>query len=380
MKLAISISFFVFGLFGAFAQISNVQEEFPLPASLSESSGIIYLNGKLITHNDSGPNDNKLYEVDLGTKVVTRTVTISGATNIDWEDITQDATNIYIGDIGNNVSGNRTDLKIYKISKSDYLSMDTVTAETIAFSYSDQTDFTAKIVNNTEWDAEALVSYNASNLIIFTKNWVNGITKGYLVSKTPGTHSLTPLTTTLNSNGLITGGTFNSLSGKLFLVGYTYDLPFNALQPFVWECENFNTNDVFSGANTRTSLTVLGLEQAEAITYVDENTYYVTSEYFNEYGFSDYAKLISFSTNDVALSMDAKYKTNNLALFPNPVEDVLHLKGSEIASVQVYDTKQVKLYEGNNFLIDMSQLSSGIYFVNVHFNNHTSVIKKIIKK
>jgi hypothetical protein len=78
--------------------------------------------------------------------------------------------------------------------------------------------------------------------------------------------------------------------------------------------------------------------------------------------------------------MDAEYKTNNLALFPNPVEDVLHIKGSEIASVQVYDTKQVKLYDGNNFLIDMSPLSLGIYFVNVRFNNHTSVIKKIIKK
>ena len=89
MKFAVSISFFVFGLFGAFAQISNVTEEFPLPASLSESSGIIYFNGKLITHNDSGGN-NELYEVDLGTKVVIRTVTISNAQNVDWEWIVTD--------------------------------------------------------------------------------------------------------------------------------------------------------------------------------------------------------------------------------------------------------------------------------------------------
>lgn len=378
MKITISILVFVFGMFSAMAQISNVTEEFPLPLSLNESSGIIYFNGKLITHNDSGGN-NELYEVDLVSELVSRTVTISNAQNVDWEDITQDANSIYIGDIGNNVSGNRTDLKIYKISKSDYLSMNTVTAEIIAFSYSDQTDFTAKSSNNTEWDAEALVSFDASNLIVFTKNWVNGITKGYLVSKTPGTHSLTPLTTTLSSDGLITGGTFNPLSAKLYLVGYN-----NILQPFVWECKNFAGSDVFSGTNTQTQLSSLAQEQAEAITFIDENSYLITSESFlitsGPFTVSDYAKLISFSTNDVALSSDVNLDLNQFGLYPNPVKDVLHIKGSEIASIQVYDTKQVKLYEGNNFLIDMSQLSSGIYFVNVHFNNHTSVIKKIIKK
>ena len=36
--------------------------------------------------------------------------------NVDWEDITQDETHIYIADFGNN-NGNRTDLKIYKILK-----------------------------------------------------------------------------------------------------------------------------------------------------------------------------------------------------------------------------------------------------------------------
>jgi len=379
MKITSSIIVFILGIYATQAQISAVVEEFALPASLSESSGVIYFNDKLITHNDSGGN-NELYEVDLVSESVTRTVTISGATNLDWEDMTQDDTSIYIGDIGNNINGNRTDLKIYKISKSDYLSMDTVSAETISFSYSDQTDFTATSANNTEWDAEALVSYDASNLILFTKNWINGITKGYLVSKTPGTYSLTALATTLNSNGLITGGTFNPLTGKLFLVGYTAPVLPSPLQPFVWECEDFTGNDVFSGTSTKTSLSdSFSFEQTEAITYLDEDNYFITSEAFTVSILSDYAKLISFSTNDVALSIDAEYERYNLALFPNPVEDFLHIKGSEIVSVQVYDTKHVKLYEGNNFLIDMSSLSSGIYFVNVRFNNHTSVIKKIIK-
>ena len=378
MKLFIKILFFLSGIFSVSAQITNISEVFPLPLSLSESSGIIYFNNKLITHNDSGGN-NALYEVDLTTGLVTRTVTILNATNVDWEDITQDDTSIYIGDFGNNVSGNRTDLKIYKISKSDYLSTDTVTAETISFNYSDQTDLTAAAVNSTEWDAEALVSFDASNLIVFTKNWVNGITKAYLVSKTPGTYSINPLATALTSNGLITGGTYNLLTGKLFLIGYTYNPPFDVLQPFIWDSSNFTGNDVFSGTNTKTNLSTLSFEQTEAITFLDENSYYVTSETFNQ-GISDYAKLISFSTNDVALSVDDNIKETPFELYPNPVKNVLRIKGTEIASVQIFDTKQVKLYEGNNFLIDMSALSTGMYFVNVRFNNHTSVIKKIIKR
>lgn len=82
----------------------------------------------------------------------------------------------------------------------------------------------------------------------------------------------------------------------------------------------------------------------------------------------------------MALSINNEYKTHDLALFPNPVNNFLHIKVSEIESVQVYDSKQVKLYDDNAFLMDTSQFSSGIYFVNVQFNDHTAVIKKIIKK
>lgn len=375
MKIIISISVFILGICNVAAQISAATEKFALPVGLNESSGVIYFNNKLITHNDSGGN-NELYEVDLVSGLVTRTITISNATNVDWEDMTQDDTNIYIGDIGNNVSGNRKDLKIYKISKSDYLSMETITAETISYSYSDQIDFNPSGSNNTEWDAEALVSLDAATLIIFSKNWVNGITKGYLVSKIPGMYSLIPLETPLNSLGLITGGTYNTSTAKLFLVGYT-----STLSPFVWESEDFAGSDVFSGTNTRTSLPAsFGLEQIEAITFVDETNYLITAEEFTFSIFSDYAKVIEFTTNDEALSLEKDKPNNAVVLSPNPVNDFLHIKSSEIVSIELYDMKQVKLYEGNNFMVNMSSLSSGIYFVNILFSDHSLVIKKIIKK
>lgn len=371
------IFFFVFNL--SFSQVTDAVEQFALDASVSESSGLIYYNGKIITHNDSG-NPNELYEMNPSSPTITRIVTVTGATNVDWEDITQDGDYIYIGDFGNNVSGNRTDLKIYKISKADYLSTTSVTAETIAFSYSDQTDFTPTSANNTEWDAEALVSYDASNLILFTKNWVNGITKAYLVPKTPGSFSLSPLSTTLNSGGLITGGTFNPLSGKLYLARYTPPVSPTPLQPFVWVSENFSGNDIFSGTNTQTPLpSSFGFEQIEGITHTDEISYLVTSEAVSSI-ITDYAKLISFSTNDMALSSDALNKENEIVLYPNPVSNILYIKSRDANSIEIYDTKLTKLYSGFNRNIDIGSFSKGIYIVKINLTNDSYMIKKVIKK
>ncbi len=376
MKIISSTACFFFGLLGAFSQISNVTEAFLLPTSLNESSGVIFFNNKLITHNDSG-GENKLYDIDITTEQITRTVTITNATNIDWEDITQDDTSIYIGDIGNN-NGNRTDLKIYKISKSDYMISTNITAEIIEYNYADQTDFSSNL-NNTIWDAEALVSFDANNLIVFTKNWVDGITKGYIIPKTQGTHVVNPLPSTLESNVLITGATFNTSTGKLYLVGYN-----NVLQPFVWDCYNFNSNDVFSGINTQTQLSSLDLEQAEAITFVDANNYLVTSESFSRsvgpLTVSDDAKLISFSTNDMILSNVSIENLNEVVLFPNPTSHFLKVKSSDKYLIEIFDTKLTKLYTGNESSIDVSAFNQGIYIVKIHLKSNRMVIKKFIKK
>jgi len=257
---------------------------------LRESSGIIFFNDKLVSHNDSG-NKNKLYELDTISGTVTRTITITNVSNVDWEDIAQDDTHIYVGDIGNN-SGKRTDLKIYKIDKSEYLSATEIAAEVINYSYSDQRDFTSNF-NNTQWDAEALISFDKDYLIVFTKNWVNGRTKAYPIPKKVGTHIVKPLSTSLNSEGLITGATYNPYTNKVYFIGYS-----SLLQPFVWVSENFLGMDIFSGTNTKTSLNSLGFEQAEGITHVGANRYFITSEAIRIPLISDYAKLVSFTTND----------------------------------------------------------------------------------
>lgn len=371
-KVLFSICLIVSLTITSFGQInsSSIQEEFDLPATVSETSGLIYFNDKMITHNDSG-GANELYEIDLTTETITRTVTITNATNVDWEDIAQDDTSIYIADIGNNY-GNRTNLVIYKISKADYLVSTSVMAEIIEISYSDQSDFTPNL-NNNEWDAESLTSYNSTDLLLFNKNWVDGVTKAYIVPKTPGTYAVSPMTTTLNSGIRITGGTYNAISGKLYLIGYN-----GILQPSVWVSENFSSDDIFSGTNTQTPLSSVGFEQTEGIAFLDEDEYYVSSESVSS-PISINAKLISFSTSDVALSVDDYSLNNELVIYPNPTQDYINVASEHINSLSLFDTKSTLLLDTTESKLDISILKKGVYFLKIDFKDKPSKIKKIIK-
>ncbi|MDQ6842742.1 MAG: hypothetical protein M3Z92_00115 [Bacteroidota bacterium] len=88
-----------------------------LPSVLHESSGLCYTDGNLWTFGDSG-NLNAIYKIDTATGAVVQIVIIQNFSNTDWEDIAADSSYIYIGDFGNN-DGNRKDLKIIRIKKTD---------------------------------------------------------------------------------------------------------------------------------------------------------------------------------------------------------------------------------------------------------------------
>ena len=126
MKSKLFLLCFLLFCFSLEAQIENITEKYNLPNTVSETSGLLFLKGTLITHNDSG-DDANLYELDTLSGSISRTISITNATNVDWEDITQDETYIYIGDFGNN-NGNRQDLKVYKILKTDYINNTSITA------------------------------------------------------------------------------------------------------------------------------------------------------------------------------------------------------------------------------------------------------------
>jgi len=188
-----------------------------LDNNVNETSGLLFMNERLITHNDSG-GASSLYEVDRNTGNIIVEIPIGNAVNRDWEDITSDSEYIYIGDIGNN-NGDRRDLRIYKVSISD-LGSDASTpvmAQEISYSYADQMQFEPSTYNH-DYDAEALISIGDS-LYIFTKNWANNQTNIYAIPKIPGSY-VTSKIDSLTVNGLITAADYDPVNNRVMLLGY----------------------------------------------------------------------------------------------------------------------------------------------------------------
>ena len=264
-----------------------------LPPSLSENSGLIFYGGKLITHNDSG-NDPVLFEIDTVSLAVTRTVEITNAENIDWEDITQDDQYIYIGDIGNNL-GTRTDLGIYRISKQEYDQSESVVTERIQYKYEDQTDFTNQ--GNSDWDAEALFVLEGQ-LIVLTKQWNNLGTVAYSLPSTPGDHIARRIGE-LEINGLVTGASFNKDTSELFILGHSM-----ILEPFVYKVSEPNVQSIFQGESLKLDVS-LGFAQTEGIAYIANNRFFISSE--------------SFSREVPAITLSAQLMALQL---PRPLEEI----------------------------------------------------------
>ncbi|WP_291964589.1 hypothetical protein [Maribacter sp.] len=245
----------------------NLQTVGELPNEVFETSGLLYFNCNLITHNDSG-NEAILFELDTLTLSVQRRVVVNNVTNVDWEALSQDEDFIYIGDFGNNV-GSRTNLAVHIISKQDYLSSNTVSATTINFSYEDQQDFENN--GNSDWDAEAFFIVD-DKVVVLTKQWQSLGSVAYEFSKFPGTYMARRIGD-IDDVGLVTDATFNAETNRLVVLGYS-----SILSPFIGIVENLDFNDVFEGYKQQD----LGLNfiQAEGLTQSETGNYFFSSEYY----------------------------------------------------------------------------------------------------
>ena len=94
-----------------FSPLFNPEFKSELPDEVKETSGLFFHNGRLWTHNDSGGKPI-LYALDTMTFEVVQKVTLSNVKNNDWEDVSSDGENVFVGDFGNN-KGNRKNLRIY---------------------------------------------------------------------------------------------------------------------------------------------------------------------------------------------------------------------------------------------------------------------------
>jgi len=349
-----------------------------LPDDVQESSGLIYYNNKLITHNDSG-NSPQLYELDTLSSQIIRTITINNASNIDWEDITQDESYIYIGDFGNN-TGSRQDLTIYRVAKSDFDISNIISAERINFSYEDQTDFSE--MQNSDWDAEAMVDFN-DQLLIFTKQWQTNGTVAYSIPKIPGFYSAKNMGF-YNVSGLVTGAAYNKFSNVLMLLGYSPQL-----QPFILRMDELTTNFSFNGTEEKTGLGI-GFSQVEGITYSDSNTYYISSERFqnNVPPITLASQLYTFETNDalqepeeppIEIPIDTVKVENELVIYRTFGSNELQYDLNSSAPLfgrAIFDItgKRVRHTNGSlieNNSIDLSGLGSAVYYLTFYLQGIT---------
>ena len=379
------ILFFIFSL-NSISQEFSLIEKYELPTDINETSGLIFFNGKLITHNDSGDNA-KLYEIDTISGSISRSIAITNANNIDWEDISQDDTHIYIADIGNN-NGNRNDLKIYKILKSDYISSTNITAEVISFSYDDQSDFTSQ-PNNTNFDAEAITIYQGQ-ILIFTKNWIDFKTNVYVVPTIVGNYSAEKVSS-YDPQGLITGVSYNAGTDGFLLCGYN-----NTLTPFLLYVDHNRPSslDLFGGNPTRIDLVGdIFLEQGsqiEGITFFEDSKYYISREFFltniGAITIEFPQKLYEFyNPLDDLLSITDDEFSNLIYVVPNPIEDSFKIiqknKHQEIQSFSLFSLDgRTIFFKKKQDEIDLKNISKGVYLLKIEFKNDRKVVKKVIKK
>jgi hypothetical protein len=253
----------------SYSQTINLRKVGMLPTQLVETSGLAISHSNLLWSQNDGGSMPTLYGFDtLGNLV--RNISITNATNNDWEDLAQDATgNIYIGDFGNN-NNTRTDLRIYKIPNPTSFTADGITAAVINFKYPDQKGFPPTEAQK-NFDAEAMIFFNDS-LFIFSKNQTNpfnGYTKLYRIPSTPGSYTAALIdsfyTETDGFSGQITGADISPDKKKLVLISYGKLYCFSG----------FTGSAFFKGQLTQLSFPV---SQTEAICFIDNCRVFVTDE------------------------------------------------------------------------------------------------------
>lgn len=272
----------------------------PISTLLPETSGLQMAGNFLWSFNDGG-NRAAIYRIDTASNAVLQTVNLGGATNVDWEDIAFDGTYFYVGDFGNNATGIRKDLKIYKFPFSaipaDYLANPTVTVpsaqiEVINFSYSNQTDFSTAASNNTRFDCEAML-VDGGKVHLFTKNWIDVNTTHYVINGiAAGTYSATPLET-LATGYLVTAADKAPGTNVVALLGYQASA-FAA--HFMHILSDYGSGFYFNGNKRRIDLpNVFTMGQAEGLCFRTAAYGYISNERFNNV-ITVEAKLRSFST------------------------------------------------------------------------------------
>jgi len=284
MKKSFLIPIILFQLFSA-QEIKTINlksfEKTIISDTLEETSGLVVVNGKLLSMNDSG-NSAEIFEFSPDNGNITKTYS-TNAVNIDWEAITLDSNNnIYVGDFGNN-HGNRKDLSIYKFPFTPDVDSLKYSSK-INFFYPQQKDFSKKNVNH-DLDCEAMIFLN-DKIHIFSKSWKTSSVVHYTIDPDIEEKQPAKMVESYQSDFVVTDATY--FQGKLYLIGYTKFSNSGGVESsevYLLSCEETSQGIFFDGEIKKYLLgkeIVLG--QIEGIVATDLGLY-ISGERFNYKGY-----------------------------------------------------------------------------------------------
>ena len=353
------------------ASINSINS-WTLPQVLNENSGLIIWNNKFWTHNDD--TDNKIYALDTLDINNYSAYSMELCVNNDWEEISQDENYIYIGDFGNNLNGNRTNLKILRIEKLSLLQNNPI-IDTINFSYSLQNDFSPTGNNNTNFDCEAFV-VSGDSIYLFTKEWISLKSTIYSFPKIQGNY-IANVISQYDVQGLITGATYLEDKRIVVLTGYS-----ELLQPFIFLLYDFQNHDFFSGNKRKISLN-MPFNQVEGIASEDGLKYFISNERFTQSVITTVAKIhrldltdyLSNYTNSIPNDFNTINTDTEYYLYPNPASDFIQFKLSDFNNfrITVYNSLYKEVYKNENnsceLNINVSNYKKGLYFFIIYPKN-----------
>lgn len=154
----------------------------------------------------------------------------------------------------------------------------------------------------------------------------------------------------------------------------------------------FNGNDAVGLFRNDTLMDMLGTfnsstNYAQNVTKVRNanistpNSTYTTSEWTN-YSSDTFGYLGSHtSSSKTSVGIAEEVAAKAVVLFPNPVDQTLNWNGGTMESLEIYDQLGKKVLQTKNVSssVDLTELSSGIYFVKTTIDGNVSM-QKIVKK
>ena len=107
-----------------------------------------------------------------------------------------------------------------------------------------------------------------------------------------------------------------------------------------------------------------------------------TNKHLKIYNYAlEQADITSLYTNNTLSSSNFTQNNLEVALYPNPVRDILNIEiENDIQSIEIYNIQGQKVLSSNQKQINVSDLATGMYMVRIQDIDNNIATKKIVIK